>query len=119
MNVEHNVFTIKQIQRLMALYSKAVEFYNGKCDSKYLYYQDKIQNLITQPKVLDLLSSKANADEDTVKDTNAETDLKTKEKLKKKERMLKMNLHISNQEQEKQNIKTKLIEDHTSAQDKE
>lgn len=120
MNVEHNVFTIKQIQRLMALYSKAVEFYNGKSDSKYLYYQDKIQNLITQPKVLDMLSSKTNVEPEREKpEERVETDPKTKEQLKKKERQLKMNLHLSNKQMEKQDVKTKIIEDHTSTKDKE
>jgi len=31
---------------LIGLYSKAVEFYNGKSDGKYLLYQEKIQALI-------------------------------------------------------------------------
>lgn len=122
MNVEHNVFTIKQIQRLMALYSKAVEFYNGKSDGKYLYYQDKIQNLITQPKVLDMLSSKQASETENTKpkkEKAVKTDPKTKEVLKKKERQLKMNLHVKNKEIEKSEVKAKLIEDHSSAQDKE
>ena len=57
--IEQNEFNIKQLQRLMVLYSKAVEFYNGKSDDKYLFYHNKIQNLITQPKILNMLSEKA------------------------------------------------------------
>ena len=120
MSIEQSDFTLKQLQRLMSLYSKAVEFYSGKSDSKYFFYNDKIQNLLTQPKILDMLSEKQSAnDEKEVCAQKVETDLKTKETLKKKERILKMNLHISNQETEKQDLKTKIIEDHTSAQDQE
>ena len=44
---------------LIGLYSKAVEFYNGKeDDKKYMYYQEKIQNLIQRPKVMEMLSAK-------------------------------------------------------------
>jgi hypothetical protein len=120
MNVEHNVFTIKQVQRLMALYSKAVEFYGGKSDGKYLHYQDKLQNLLSQPKILDILSYKSVADPDRVKvPEKVETDLKTKEQLKKKERMLKMTLHMNNKEMEKSDVKTKIIEDHATVKNQE
>lgn len=119
LEIEHGTFTLKQIQRLMALYSKAVEYYNGKSDGKYLYYQDKIQNLITRPKVLDMLSQKEAEPTSEPAAAKSETDLKTKEELKKKERMLKMNLHFSNQEIEKDGLKSKIIEDHSSAQDLE
>lgn len=117
--MEQNTFTLKQIQRLMALYSKAVEFYNGKTDGKYLYYQDKIHNLITQPNVLDLLSAKSLPTTVAKTPERVETDFKTKENLKNKERRMKLNLHMSNQEMEKQDVKTKIIEDHISGQDQE
>ena len=57
--IEQGEFSIKQIQRLMVLYSKAVEFYNGKSDDKYIFYHNKIQSMITQPRILDMLSDKA------------------------------------------------------------
>ena len=119
MAIEQTDFTLKQLQRLMSLYSKAVEFYSGKSDTKYFYYNDKIQNLLTQPKVLDMLSEKIENTKSEEPAVKVEPDLKTKEKLKKKERILKMNLHITNQETEKQDLKSKIIEDHASAQDQE
>ena len=117
--IEQDQFNIKQLQRLMVLYSKAVEFYNGKSDDKYLFYHNKIQSLITQPKILNMLSEKAIDGQSKPQCSKVETDLKTKEMLKQKERLHKMNLHISNQELEKQDLKTKIIEDHSSAQDQE
>jgi len=122
MDVDNNVFSLNQIQRLMALYSKAVEFYNGKSDSKYLYFQDKMQDLISQPKVLDMLSSKTAAEVDDTKKNEKpvpKADPKVKEQLKKKERILKMNLHMSNKEMEKKDVKSKMIEDMASTKDKE
>ena len=132
MDVENNVFTIKQIQRLMALYSKAVEFYNGKSDGKYLYYQDKLQNLITQDKVLDMLNSKEKIEHEKkdkkekskgktkkIKKEKIKTDPKTKEELKEKERRMKMNLVMTNKEIKKGDVKTKIIEDHATVQTKE
>jgi hypothetical protein len=120
MNVDHKVFTLKQIQRLMALYSKAVEFYGGKSDGKYLYYQDKLQNLISQPKILDMLTSEPVPVVNKKKSTEiVETDLKTKEQLKKKERMLKATLHMNNKEMEKSDVKNKLIEKHASVKNQE
>lgn len=38
MEVNTGEFSLKQLQKLIALYSKAVEFYNGKESNKYLYY---------------------------------------------------------------------------------
>ena len=58
------------MQKLIGLYSKAVEFYNGKNDGKYLYYQEKIHNLISRPEVLAKLSQKVgepHLDEQTLK----------------------------------------------------
>lgn len=100
MDVDNNIFTIKQIQRLMVLYSKAVEFYNGKSDSKYIFYQEKLQNLISQDKVLDLLNAKVNNNQEREppKKEKVKADRKTKEELKEKERRMKMNLHLTNQE---------------------
>ena len=117
LELEMNITTLKQVQRLVALYSKAVEFYNGKSDSRYLIYQDKIEKLMTEQRVMDMLSSKANNEKCVNPEPKAEIDPKTKRKLKKKENMLKMNLHMSNQEQEKMGVKSKIIEDHTIAQD--
>ena len=42
LEVNHGQFTLKQLQKLIGLYSKAVEFYNGKNDGKYKYYQGEI-----------------------------------------------------------------------------
>uniref|UniRef100_A0A7S3KP40 Uncharacterized protein n=1 Tax=Euplotes crassus TaxID=5936 RepID=A0A7S3KP40_EUPCR len=121
-DVENNVFTIKQIQRLMALYSKAVEFYNGKSDSKYLFYQDKLQKLITQDKVLDMLNSKAKHDHQESKvepKEEVKTDPKTKKELKEKKKNMKMNLIITNKQLKKHDVKTEIIKKHVSDQSKE
>lgn len=119
MGIEQSDFTLKQLQRLMSLYSKAVEFYSGKSDTKYFYYNDKIQNLLTQPKVLDMLSEKIENTKKQDPVVKPEPDVKTKETMKKKERIMKMNLHITNQETEKQDLKAKIIEDHVCQQDQE
>ncbi len=106
----------------MALYSKAVEFYNGKSDSKYLYYQDKLQNLITQDKVLDMLNSKVNNDKEDRKVEPKEeikTDPKTKKVLKEKKKKMKMNLHFTNKELQKKDVKTEIIEKHANVQHQE
>lgn len=117
MDVEHDVFTLKQVQRLMALYSKAVEFYNGKSDSKYLYYQDKIQKLITKDNVLDMLNEKVVAEETAKNEAKSETEEIKKEQMKEKERKLKMSLRITNQETLNMGMKDKLIQEHTNATD--
>lgn len=120
MEVEQSMFTVKQIQRLMALYSKAVEYYNGRSDGKYLYYQDKLQSLITQPKVLDMLNSIEKNDSEKIKMKEpSKADSKTKEELKKKERALKMNLHMHNKEIEKTDAKAEIIKNHKSMQNQE
>lgn len=86
LELEMNTHSLKNVQRLMALYSKAVEFYNGNSDPRYLYFQEKMQNLITQPGVLDMLSSKAVVEEPVApKEPKTKVDPKLKQKLKKKE----------------------------------
>lgn len=122
MEIESDIFTIKQVQRLMALYSKAVEFYNGKSDSKYLYYQDKLQNLISQDKILDMLNSKVNTEVEERKvepKEEVKTDPKTKKVLKEKKKQMKMNLHMTNNKIKKEDKKTQIIEEHATVQVKE
>lgn len=60
LTIDHDDFTLKDLNDLLQLYTKAVEYYNGRTDEKYLFYQERMQNLISQPKILAMLSDENN-----------------------------------------------------------
>jgi len=42
------------------LYSRAVEYYSGMNDEKYLYFTERIQNMLCRPDILKLMSQQQN-----------------------------------------------------------
>lgn len=43
---------METISALILLYQQAVEYYNGKNDGKYSYYEARMQNLFVKPEVI-------------------------------------------------------------------
>ena len=50
---------IENIKRLMELYTKAIEFYESDTNDKFVYYQEKMKQLLSQKDVLEILSSES------------------------------------------------------------
>ena len=48
-------FDLETIDKLMQLYSQAVEFYSGQNDEKYMYFTERIQNTLLRPEILKLI----------------------------------------------------------------
>lgn len=42
-NIEMGQFQIEDVDRLLELYSEAVQYYNSIVDKKYLHYEHKMQ----------------------------------------------------------------------------
>ena len=54
------MFEPKDLQSLLKLYSRAIEFFSGKGDSKrYKFYKKKLQTLMIKPRVIEIISNKA------------------------------------------------------------
>ena len=50
--LESGQFDIDDVNTLMQLYSRAVEYYSGINDEKYLYFTERIQNMLVRPEIL-------------------------------------------------------------------
>lgn len=48
-------FDLDTIDKLMQLYSQAVEYYSGMNDEKYMYFTERIQNTLLRPEILALM----------------------------------------------------------------
>lgn len=53
-------FNLDSINKLLLLYSQAVEYYNSLTDEKYQFYEQKIQTLLTKPEILLVMSQGQN-----------------------------------------------------------
>ena len=53
------------VNKLMQMYSRAVEYYSGMNDERYLYFNERIQNLLCRPDIIRLMS--ADTKEETAK----------------------------------------------------
>ena len=51
-------FNLETVNKLLLLYSQAVEYYNSLTDEKYQYYEGKIQTLLVRPDILLVMSQK-------------------------------------------------------------
>lgn len=63
--VDSGNFDINTINQLMQLYSQAVEYYSGMNDVRYVYYTERIQNMLVRPEILRLMKDGRTFDEDT------------------------------------------------------
>lgn len=55
MKIDSGMFDIGTVNSLMALYSQAVEYYSGMNDEKYIYFTERIQNILVRPEILKLM----------------------------------------------------------------
>ena len=53
--VDSGNFDINTVNQLMQLYSQAVEYYSGMNDVRYVYYTERIQNMLVRPEILRLM----------------------------------------------------------------
>lgn len=74
LKIDSGCFNIDTINTLLQLYSKAVEYYSGMNDEKYIYFTERIQNMLCKPDILnmmkkteDAMAAKANPEKDTSK----------------------------------------------------
>jgi hypothetical protein len=58
MQVESNDFTLDTVNRLIFLYSQAIEYYEGVDQARYQNYYKKIQNLVSKPSVHEAMKNK-------------------------------------------------------------
>ena len=45
------------VNKLMQMYSRAVEYYSGMNDERYLYFNERIQNLLCRPDIIKLMTA--------------------------------------------------------------
>lgn len=55
MKLDSGALDIDTVNSLMALYSQAVEYYAGMNDEKYIYFTERIQNILVRPEILKLM----------------------------------------------------------------
>jgi hypothetical protein len=55
MKIDSGAFDIGTLNSLMGLYSQAVEYYSGMNDEKYIYFTERIQNILVRPEILKLM----------------------------------------------------------------
>jgi len=53
--IDSGKFDIEIIDKLMQLYSQAVEYYSGMNDEKYMYFTERIQNTLLKPEILKIM----------------------------------------------------------------
>ena len=66
LKIDSGCFNIDTINTLLQLYSKAVEYYSGMNDEKYIYFTERIQNMLLKPEILKLMKDVNDAGEDDV-----------------------------------------------------
>ena len=68
MELEKKVISIKTVNRVLELYSEAIEYYEGMNDDRYLIFKNKMSSLWLRPNVLQALNSsqKSNQKNDDV-----------------------------------------------------
>mgnify|MGYP004553248399 CR=1 FL=1 len=62
LKIDSGNFDIATIDKLMQLYSQAVEYYSGMNDEKYLYFTERIQNTLLKPEILKFMKENNNKD---------------------------------------------------------
>ena len=55
LKIDSGRFDINTIDKLMQLYSQAVEYYSGQNDEKYMYFTERIQNTLLRPEILAMI----------------------------------------------------------------
>lgn len=63
LKIDSGRFDIETIDKLMQLYSQAVEYYSGQNDEKYMYFTERIQNTLLRPEILKLMKEQNNSNE--------------------------------------------------------
>ena len=63
LKIDSGRFDIETIDKLMQLYSQAVEYYSGQNDEKYMYFTERIQNTLLRPEILRLMKEQNNSNE--------------------------------------------------------
>jgi len=86
LKIDSGRFNIDTINTLLQLYSKAVEYYSGMNDEKYIYFTERIQNMLCKPDILNMMK-KTEEKNSKVADPNkaAPTDAGSKKEEAKKE----------------------------------
>lgn len=63
--IDSGNFDIETVNKLMQLYSQAVEYYSGINDVRYVYYTERIQNMLVRPEILRLMKDGKTYNDDT------------------------------------------------------
>jgi hypothetical protein len=83
MKIDSGMFDIDTVNSLMALYSQAVEYYSGMNDEKYIYFTERIQNILVKPEILKLMKDVNDANKAGLNSTGTDTTADTKSGGKK------------------------------------
>ena len=54
--IEAGKFDVDDINKLIKMYSRAVEYYSGMNDEKYIYFTERIQNMLCRPDILKMMN---------------------------------------------------------------
>ena len=63
--IDSGNFDLDTVDKLMKLYSNAVEYYSGMNDIRYVQYTERIQNMLVKPEILKLMKDGKLIDEDS------------------------------------------------------
>lgn len=63
LKIDSGRFDLECIDKLMQLYSQAVEYYSGMNDEKYMYFTERIQNTLLRTEVLKLMQNANSMDQ--------------------------------------------------------
>ena len=78
MKIDSGMFDIDTVNSLMGLYSQAVEYYSGMNDEKYIYFTERIQNILVRPEILKLMKDVNDGTAKGVGSTGTDTTADTK-----------------------------------------
>ena len=73
LKIDSGCFNIDTINTLLQLYSRAVEYYSGMNDEKYIYFTERIQNMLCKPDILKMMKQKEDAQNITSESRNSAT----------------------------------------------
>lgn len=103
--------SLSTVQRLMQLYTEAIEYYESIKDAKYLHYQERMQKLLTRHDVIRIIKTPHNAsatpppqDKELIEKRKEES--QTKQRLRSRQLNYQLNPHLSGERTAQQALKT-------------
>lgn len=115
-SIEDNNFQVGTVDRLVYLYSQAMEYYEGYDNDKYIRFKDRISRLLMRPTVFSKMNNPEKVETKPKEEKAQEEETKPK-KVSEQARMKKKELEISALSQVDVN-KTAILHNHRDGQKK-